>query len=149
MSFLDRVGKAISETAAKTKQEVERMARINRIKGEIRDLEKKIQGFQDQIRAIQLQAGQKALEMLQSGALESAELRPFADEIARLEQEIAACREEISQKEAAIEAIKAEAAAPAQPAQPAPAEGQRFCPQCGAPVVPGAAFCSQCGAKLI
>ena len=146
MSFLDRVGKAISETAAKTKQEMERMARINRIKGEIRDLEKKIQGFQDQIRAIQLQAGQKALEMLQSGALESAELRPFADEIARLEQEIAACREEISQKEAAIEAIKAEAAAPA---QPAPAEGQRFCPQCGAPVVPGAAFCSQCGAKLI
>ncbi|MGB9723182.1 MAG: zinc-ribbon domain-containing protein [Chloroflexia bacterium] len=146
MSFLDRVGKAISETAAKAKQELDQMARINRIRGEIRDLEKKIKDFEEQIRAIKFRAGEKALEMLRSGVLESAELQPFADEIARLEQEIAACREEITQKEAAIEAIKAEAAAPA---QPAPAEGQRFCPQCGAPVVAGAAFCSQCGAKLI
>ncbi len=146
MSFLDRIGKAISETAAKAKQELDQMARINRIKGEIRDLEKKIKGFQDQIRAIKFQAGERALEMLRSGALQSAELQPFADEIARLEQEIAACQGEIAQKEAAIEAIKAETAAPAQPA-PA-AEGQRFCPQCGAPVVPGAVFCTQCGTKL-
>lgn len=145
MSFLDRVGKAISETAAKAKQELDQMARINRIKGEIRDIEKKIKDFQDQIRTLKFQAGEKALEMLRSGALQSAELQPFADEIARVEQEIAACREEIAQKEAAIEAIKAEAAAPA---QPAPAEGQRFCPQCGAPAVPGAAFCAQCGARL-
>ncbi len=144
MSFLDRVGKAISETAAKAKQELDQMARINRIKGEIRDLEKKIEDFRAQIRANQLQAGEKALEMLQSGALQSTELQPFADEIARLEQEIAACREEIAQKEKAIEAIKAESAAPA-PAEP---KGQRFCPQCGAPVTPGAAFCSRCGTKL-
>lgn len=145
MSFLDRVGKAISETAAKTKQEMERMARINRIKGEIRDIEKKIKDFQDQIRTLKFQAGEKALEMLRSGELQSAELQPFADEISRIEQEIAACREEIAQKEAAIEAIKAEAAAPA---QSAPAEGPRFCPKCGAPAVPGAAFCAQCGARL-
>ncbi len=147
MSFLDRVGKAISETAAKAKQELDQMARINRIKGEIRDLEKKIEDFRTQIRAAQLQAGEKALEMLRSGVLQSDELQPFADEIARLEQEIAACQEEIAQKEKAIEAIKAESAAPA-PAAPAEPKGQRFCPQCGAPATPGAAFCSKCGTKL-
>lgn len=147
MSFFDRVGKAISETAAKAKQELDQMARINRIKGEIRDLEKKIEDFRVKIRATQLQAGEKALEMLKSGALQSAELQPFADEIARLEQEIAACREEIAEKEKAIEAIKAETAAPAPEASAEP-KGQRFCPQCGAPVISEAAFCSRCGTKL-
>ncbi len=145
MSFLDRVGKAISETAARARQELDQMARINRIRGEIRDIEKKVKDFQEQIRAAQFRAGERALEMLRSGTLQSAELQPFADEIARIEQEIAACQEEIARKEAAIEAIKAEAPAPA---QPAPQEGQRFCPQCGVPAMPGAAFCAQCGAKL-
>lgn len=156
MSFLDRLSKVVSETVDKGKKELDQLARINRIRGEIRDLEKQISDLRAQIQAAKLQLGAQALEMLRAGTLVSAELEPFVGKVAALEQEIATRQAAIQEKEAAIEAIKAEAVAAAPQPQPQPAATEapaaqpetRFCPQCGAALVPGAAFCAQCGTRV-
>ena len=159
MSFLDRLSRAVTQTVDKGKRELDQMQRINKIKGEIRDLEKKIADLGVQQQATVVQLGTQALEMLKAGTLSSPELQPFVDQVAQFEQEVAAHQATIQEQEAAIEAIKAEdnvpQAEPAQPAAPAapgtaPAAPQAgaFCPQCGGALQPGAAFCAQCGARL-
>lgn len=155
MSFLDRLSRAVTSTVDKGKRELDQMQRINRIKGEIRDLEKKIADLGTQRQAAVVQIGTQALDMLRAGSLTSPELQPLVDQIAQFEQEAAAHQVTIKEKEAAIEAIKAEDRAPAPapaaagpaPAPPAPQAGA-FCPQCGGALQPGAAFCAQCGTKL-
>jgi hypothetical protein len=39
-------------------------------------------------------------------------------------------------------------APPTTPEQPAPPKASNFCPECGAPLVPGAKFCGGCGTKV-
>jgi chromosome segregation ATPase len=153
MSFLDRMAKAVSDTVDRGKRELDQMSRINRINGEIRELEKKIADLGAQVQAVKVQIGEKAVEMLKGGTLNNPDLQALVDQIAGFEREITAHQAAIGDKKAAIETIKAEEqkpAAPAQaaaPAQPAAPAAGRFCPQCGAAVAEGAAFCAQCGAK--
>jgi NADH pyrophosphatase NudC (nudix superfamily) len=124
--------------------------RIQKINGEISEIEKGIAGLKEQIQTATKLAGEKAVAMAKAGEITVPELKAFADQIAGFEQEIAAQETAIADKKKAIEAIKAEdevkeaAAAPEAPAAPAPA---RFCSACGASLAGAGAFCPQCGAK--
>jgi len=157
MSFLDRMAKAVTEAVDRGKKEVDEFVRIQKINGEIGDVQKKIKEFQTQIQAIKVQIGEKAVEMMRAGELENEDLQAMMDQIAEIEQQIVEQQAVIADKRAEIEKIKeeteaAKAAAEAQAtpeAAPEAAEPEagNFCAQCGAAVAEGAAFCAQCGAK--
>ena len=155
--FFDRVSKAVTGAVDRGKREVDEFVRIQKINGEIGEVEKKVSAFQAQIQAIKVQIGEKAVEMLRAGQLASPDLQAMMDQIAGIEQQIAEQQEVIAAKKAEIEKVKAESEAqraaaaqpaqPGEPAQPAAPPAGRFCAQCGAQVAEGAAFCPQCGAK--
>lgn len=176
MSFLDRFAKgvkeavdkaagAVSEAMDDSKEAMDRLARTNKLKGEIRDAEKLIEEVQAQIQAVKVQLGEKAMAMLQAGTLEDEELQGFLEQVQGFEQQIAEHKGVIAEKEAGIEEIKAEAEAEKQAreeakakakaeaeaeaeAAAAPAAVVNACPQCGTAVPEGAAFCPNCGNKM-
>jgi predicted nucleic acid-binding Zn-ribbon protein len=158
MSFLDKVTKAVGGAVDKGKREVDQFVRIQKINGQIGEIEKKIAGFKDQIQQTKVQVGEKAVEMLRAGTLASPDLQAMVDQITGIEKQIAAEQAAIVEKKAEIEKIKAEdeAQAAAEAAQPQPAAptaappaapAVKFCPKCGAPAGT-TPFCSQCGTKL-
>lgn len=156
MSLFDKVTKAVTSAVDKGKAEVDQFMRIQKINGEIGDLEKKIAGVKAQIEAVTKQAGEKAIAMAKAGEITVPDLKAFADQIAGFEQDIASQEAAIVEKKKAIEAIKAEDDAqkapepavevPAAPEAAAPAAA-KFCSACGKPVAGAGAFCPHCGAK--
>ncbi len=163
MSFLDKVTKAVGDAVDRGKKEVDQFMRIQKINGQIGDIEKKINQLKGQIQEARLKAGEIALDMVRAGTIVSPEIQALHEQITGVEQEIAAEQAAITEKKAEIEKIKVEdrgekapaAAAPAssteqpQAAAPAPAPTGKFCPQCGTPVTGSGAFCGSCGTKLV
>ena len=162
MSFLDRVTKAVGDVVDRGKQEVDQFMRIQKINGEIGQMEKKIAEFKSQIQNAKQQAGEKAIALVRAGAIASPDLTAFVDQITVVEQHIAAEDAAVAGKKKDIEAIKAEdeaaaaapvAEGPAVPPVPAsqppaaPAAAARLCTACGAAIAGAGAFCPQCGAK--
>jgi len=162
MSFLDRVTKAVGDVVDRGKQEVDQFMRIQKINGEIGQMEKKIAEFKSQIQNAKQQAGEKAIALVRAGAIASPDLTAFVDQITVVEQHIAVEEAAVAGKKKDIEAIKAEdeaaaatpaAEAPAVPSVPAsqppaaPAAAARLCAACGAAIAGAGAFCPQCGAK--
>ena len=162
MSFLDRVTKAVGGVVDRGKQEVDQFMRIQKINGEIGQMEKKIADFKSQIQTATKQAGEQAIALVRAGTIASPDLTAFVDQITMAEQQIAAEEAAVAGKKKEIEAIKAEdeaAAAtpageapavppvPASQAPAAPAASARFCSGCGASIAGAGAFCPQCGAK--
>jgi septal ring factor EnvC (AmiA/AmiB activator) len=166
MSFLDKVTKAVGDVVDKGKKDVDQFVRIQKINSEIRGIERTVADLQNQIEQAKQAAGEKAIELLRSGALVSPPLQPFVEQVQRFEGQISAERAAIAAKEADIARIKAEHEAehgtatppaptatsvpPAAPVVPPPIPGTateaKACAQCGAPLT-GGAFCPQCGAK--
>lgn len=122
MGFFDKMSKAVGDVVDKGKREADQFMRIQKIKGEIGEMERKIAGFTAEIAQIKSDAGSKAIQMVRAGALNAAELQPLADRIANLEQQIQDQQAAIAGKRADIEKIKAEddqpAAAATAPAAP-------------------------------
>ncbi len=154
MSILDRVTKAVGEVVDRGKKEVDQFVKIQKINGQISDLEKNIGESKGQIQQIKLKIGEIAIEMLHAGTLTSLDMSGLLDQITGIQRQIASLEAEIGQKKAEIESIRSEdkaATAPGPAAEPAVAPSQpaasRFCPQCGAPAGSGT-FCAQCGSKL-
>jgi chromosome segregation ATPase len=158
MSLFDKVTKAVGDAVDKGKAEVDQFMRIQKINGEIGEMEKKIAGLKDQIQAATKAAGEKAIELAKAGAIALPDLKPFVEQITGFEQQIATEETGIAAKKKEIEAIKAEdeaakakAAKPAEPAAPvaAPAApaAAKVCSACGASLVGAGAFCPHCGAK--
>jgi wobble nucleotide-excising tRNase len=160
MSFLDRVTKAVGDAVDRGKKEVDQFVAIQKINGQIGNVENRISESKVQIQQTTLKIGEMALEMLGTGTLVSLEMQILRDQITGIEQQIAAAEAEIAEKRAEIEKIKAEdkaanapttAAAEPPPPPPPPiptSSAGRFCPQCGAAAGASGAFCGQCGAKL-
>lgn len=159
MSFLDKVTKAVGDVVDRGKAEVDQFVRIQKINGEIGEMEKKIAELKDQIQTATKSAGEKVIVLAKAGTLASPELKPFVDQITGFEQEITAQEAAVAGKKKEIDAIKAEdeaakaagaeapaAPAPAAPAAPAAASA-RFCGACGASLAGAGAFCPACGAK--
>ncbi len=155
MSILDRVTKAVGDAVDRGKKEVDQFVRIQKINGQIGDLEKSIEGSKGQIQQAKLKIGEMAIEMMRAGTLNSQEMKEVLDQIAGFEQQIAARETEIVQKRAEIESIRSEekmskppqTGADAPPIPSPPPGASRFCPHCGVPAGSGA-FCAQCGSKL-
>jgi chromosome segregation ATPase len=159
MSILDRVTKAVGDVVDRGKKEVDQFVRIQKINGQIGDLERNIVDSGDQIRQRKQKIGEMAVEMLRAGTLASPEMMAVLDEITGIEQNISSVEAEIKQKRAEIDSIRAEDKAAKEPGPdvgvpvqvpPLPDTGtaeRRFCPRCGAPAGTGI-FCAQCGSKL-
>lgn len=158
MSILDRVSKAVGDVVDRGKKEVDHFVRIQKINGQIGDLEKNIAESKGQIQQTKLKIGEMATEMLRAGTIASPEMKALLDQITGVEQQIVSVEAEINQKRAEIETLKSEAKAavapgpaaaepPAPPVQMDSKPPSRFCLNCGAPVASGA-FCGQCGSKL-
>ncbi len=138
MGFFDKMTKAVGDVVDKGKREADQFMRIQKIKGEIGEVERKIAGFTAEIAQVKSDAGAKAIQMLRAaGALNAAELQPLADRVAALEQQIEAEQAVIATRKADIERIKAEddqvAAAASAPVAPAPVAPP---PVAAAPVAP-------------
>ncbi len=115
MSFLDKVTKAVGDVVDRGKKEVDQFMRVQKINGEISEIERKIAEFRRQTEQIKVEIGAKVLERLPSGTLVAADFQPKASEIARIDAEIASEQARIAEKRAEIERIKAEDHVPAPP----------------------------------
>lgn len=146
MSFLDRISKAVSRGVDKAKKEAERMTRVAKIRGEIRELQREIGEQEAQIQAAKVQLGERALEMIKAGSLKAPDLQPIIDQIGEAETQIGAHQEAIAEKEATIEALRAESDE-VEEGEVAPEAGN-VCPECGSALPEGAAFCAQCGKQI-
>ncbi len=161
MSILDRVTKAVGDAVDRGKKEVDQFMRIQRINGQISDIQKKIGQFKGQIQEAKVKAGEAALELVRAGTLVSPDIHSLLEQVTGVEQQIAAEEAAIAEKKAEIERIKAEgkgekaqAEAPAEPAAPqpqpaAPAPSAKCCPQCGTPLTGTGSFCGSCGTKVV
>jgi len=160
MSFFDKVTKAVGDVVDRGKAELDQFKRIQKINGEIGEMEKTIAECKRQIQAATQQAGEKAIVLVRAGTIASPDLKGFVDQITGFERQIAAEQAAVAGKKKEIEAIKAEdeaakAAAeapavppvPASPAPAAPAPSAKVCSACGASLAGAGAFCPQCGAK--
>ncbi|MBP7569852.1 MAG: hypothetical protein KBA95_07315 [Acidobacteria bacterium] len=139
MGFFDKVTKAVGDAVDKTKREADQFMRIQKIKGEIGEVERKIAGFTAEIAQVKADAGAKAIAMLRSGGLNAADLQPLADRVATLEQQIEAEQAVIAGKRADIEKIKAEDEQPAADAAPPAPPAVPEAPPATPPPVPEAA----------
>lgn len=135
MGFFDKMTKAVGDVVDKGKREADQFMRIQKIKGEIGEVERKIAGFTAEIAQVKSDAGAKAIQMLRAGALNGAELQPLADRVAALEQQIEAEQAVIAARKADIEKIKAEddqpaaaAGAPVAPVTPPPVATEPVAP---------------------
>ena len=114
MSIFDKVTKAVGDAVDKGKAEVDEFRKIQKINGEIGELESKIAGLKNQIAAATKAAGEQALGLVKAGTLTSPELKAFVDQIAGFGQDITAQETAIAGKKKDIEAIKAEGDKPKQ-----------------------------------
>jgi hypothetical protein len=160
MSILDRVTKAVGDVVDRGKKEVDQFVRIQKINGQIGDLERSIGESGGRIQQIKVKIGEMAIDMLQAGTLSSPEMKELLDQINGIQQQIASFETEINEKKSEIERIKAEGKSstppspavvdpvvPPPPPPPPPSAADRFCPKCGMRAAAGT-FCAQCGAKL-
>jgi cell division septum initiation protein DivIVA len=155
MSFFDKVTKAVGDVVDRGKAELDQFKRIQKINGEIGEMEKTIAESNSQIQAATQQAGATAITLVRAGTIASPDLKGFVDQIAGFEKQIAEQSAAVAGKRQEIEAIKAEdeaaaakaAEATAVPPVPAAPAAARFCAACGASLAGAAAFCPQCGAK--
>jgi hypothetical protein len=154
MSFFDKVTKAVGDVVDRGKAELDQFKRIQKINGEIGEMEKTIAECKAKIQAATQQAGEKAIALVRAGTIASPDLTGFVDQIAGFEKQIADQGAAVAGKRKEIEAIKAEDDAAAKAAEatvvppvPAAPAAARFCGACGASLAGAGAFCPQCGAK--
>jgi hypothetical protein len=175
MSILDRVSKVVGDVVDRGKKEVDQFLAIQKINGQISDLEKSISASKGQIHEAKASIGEMAIDMLRAGTLVSPGIKELLDQITDIQQQIDSCEAEIARKKVDIENIKSESKTPKAPDSPAatqpvpppptpqpppkqpepqeqaqPQQPQQpsaiVCPKCGASVPP-ATFCGQCGSK--
>jgi hypothetical protein len=141
MGFFDKMSKAVGDVVDKGKREADQFMRIQKIKGEIAEVERKIAACTAEIVQVKSDAGAKAILMLRAGALSAVELQPLADRVVALEQQIEAEQAVIAGKRADIEKIKAEDDEPAAavvPVAPAPVATAPVAPPPPVPEAPQA-----------
>lgn len=118
MSFFDKVAKAVTDTVDKGKKEVDQFMRVQKVRGEISQVEQQIQAANAEVQRVKVLVGEKAIAMLQAGTLAAPELQSLAAPLAGVEGQIAAHRAVIAEKQQEIARIEAEGHTPAAPAAP-------------------------------
>ena len=170
MSFFDKVTKAVGDVVDRGKAELDQFKRIQKINGEIAEMEKTIAECKSQIQTATQQAGEKAIVLVRAGTIASPDLQGFVDQITGFEKQIAEESAAVAGKKKEIEAIKAEdeaaeakaaeaKAAEAKAAEAKAAEATAAAPApvsapavpaaaAPAPAAPAARFCNACGASI-
>lgn len=123
MGFLDKVTKAVSDTVDRGKKEVDQFMRIQKVKGEITQVEEQVKSAGARAQQVKTEIGERVIVRLRDGSLVAPELLEMADRVAAIEQEIAGYEATIAEKKAAIVAIENEGkpvAAPVAPPPPVP-----------------------------
>ena len=108
MSFFDKVTKAVGDVVDRGKAELDQFKRIQKINGEIAEMDKTIAECRAQIQASTQQAGEKAIALARAGTIASPDLKELVDQIAGFEKQIAEQSAAVAGKRKEIEAIKAE-----------------------------------------
>lgn len=146
--------------AGKVAFEADKMARVNRVQGELGNIKR-------QIETLKMKLGEMVYQQYINPAAPTPSVEEACMQIVDLEKQVAAKNEEIQHINAEVytTAPSAPAPVPAAPAaapvmeQPAPVEEEippveaapatRFCTNCGKAVAIGVKFCPDCGNKMI
>ena len=136
--------------AGKVAFEADKMARVNRVQGEIGNLKK-------QMDSQYMRLGDLTYRSFVNNEPASPEVQDVCQAITNLMQQIAEHGEEVKCVQAEQFAQPAPTPQPAaqtyqpnygQAPPPPPAQGAKFCPSCGKQAPSGVKFCPECGAKL-
>ncbi|MBQ6453258.1 MAG: zinc ribbon domain-containing protein [Coriobacteriales bacterium] len=145
MGFLDKVGSAVSKTAAEAKE----TAKIMKLKGQLKDIARKRADATARLGA-DLYSATKDNPVWRAGR------ESIYEEIANLDLQAIEVQEMIVELEkddepAPAPAPEAAAEAPAaEPvvAAPVPSAAAKVCPNCGKAVADDTVFCTECGTKI-
>ncbi len=129
--------------AGKVAFETEKMARVNRIQGEIGNIKRQTDSHY-------MRLGDLTYRSFVNNEPQSPEVPDICQSITSLSQQTAAKQEEIKRVNAEQFAAppSTPAPTPAPQAAPSPQQGAKFCANCGKQNQGGVKFCPECGAKL-
>ena len=116
--FFETVGKSLSRTADKVAKKADEFIAIQKIKSRQNSMERQMN---DDLKNI----GEIIFRKFEDEEELDAEIKDICQEIQELQNQIAACKEEIAAK-----------------------KGERLCPSCGAHIPRNARFCMQCGCHI-
>jgi hypothetical protein len=154
MLMSDFFGK-LKSGAGKVAFDTEKLARVNRVKGEIGKLN-------GQVEALYLKLGEITYNQFANPGSTAPDISEICQNITGLIQQIGVKNEDIQRINAETYASQGApapaqavpvppAAAPVQPPAPvqaAPAAQTKFCPNCGKEMAQGVKFCPDCGTKM-
>ncbi len=155
MGFLDELSRKLSEGVDRARFEAEKFQRVTAIQGEISNLRR-------QVDAKRLEFGDRAIELLRAGAIQSPTLAALLREIEALQASLTLKEEELrhTQGQVFIEPAPAPRAqhvpvsvepprlATPEPPPPQPVAGGKICPSCGFQMPQTAVFCPNCGLRV-
>lgn len=155
MGFLDELSRKLAEGVDRARFEAEKFQRVTAIQGEISNLRR-------QVDAKRLEFGDRAIELLKAGAIQSPTLAALLREIEALQASLTLKEEELRhvQGQVFIEPASApraqnvpvsvEPSRPPTPASPPPqpVAGGKVCPSCGFQMPQTAVFCPNCGLRV-
>lgn len=155
MGFLDELSRKLSEGVDRARFEAEKFQRVTAIQGEIGNLRR-------QVDAKRLEFGDRAIELLKAGAIQSPTLAALLREIEALQASLTLKEEELRhvQGQAFIEPSPAPRAqhvpvnvepprsTPPEPPPLPPVAGGKVCPSCGFQMPQTAVFCPNCGLRV-
>lgn len=155
MGFLDELSRKLSEGVDRARFEAEKFQRVTAIQGELSNLRR-------QVDAKRLEFGDRAIELLKAGAIQSPTLAALLREIEALQASLTLKEEELRhvQGQVFIEPAPAPRAQhvpvsvdPPRPATPEPpplqpVAGGKVCPSCGFQMPQTAVFCPNCGLRV-
>ncbi|MCS6939270.1 MAG: zinc ribbon domain-containing protein [Roseiflexaceae bacterium] len=154
MGFLDELSRKLAEGVDRARFEAEKFQRVTAIQGEISNLRR-------QVDAKRLEFGDRAIELLKAGAIQSPTLATLLREIEALQASLTLKEEELRhvQGQVFIEPapapraqnvpVSVEPPRPPTPAPPPPqpVAGGKVCSSCGFQMPQTAVFCPNCGLR--
>lgn len=162
MSFLDNIGKKITEGVERAKVEAEKLQRVLALQSELGDLKKQLDGRR-------MEFGDRSLELYRAGKIQSPTLGEIMRAMEQLQVSITLKEEELKIAQGASATppppqaqsvpVSVEPARPAPPAQtysppptaqaqPGSAPGTKVCPTCNFQMPGTAVFCPNCGLRV-
>ncbi|ABU59391.1 MAG: zinc ribbon domain-containing protein [Roseiflexus castenholzii] len=155
MGFLDELSRKLAEGVDRARFEAEKFQRVTAIQGEISNLRR-------QVDAKRLEFGDRAIELLKAGAIQSPTLAALLREIEALQASLTLKEEELrhTQGQVFIEPaptpraqhvpVSIEPPRPPAPEPPPlqPVAGGKVCPSCGFQMPQTAVFCPNCGLRV-
>ncbi|MCS6842420.1 MAG: zinc ribbon domain-containing protein [Roseiflexus sp.] len=154
MGFLDELSRKIAEGVDRARFEAEKFQRVTAIQGEISHLRR-------QLDAKRLECGDRAIELLKAGAIQSPTLAALLREIEALQARLTLKEEELRHVQGLAfteptsaprtqhvpVSVEPPRSLPPTPPPPQPVAGGKTCASCGFQMPQTAVFCPNCGLR--